>query len=326
MTKSAHWAEHEFAPWRDVEKPRDLALRLRAIAAASPSIYLLEPTGGGLRPVAKPGADPLMAERADLYGDFLSGVVRDFAIEPRSPLLIGVHDRGAPRSDVPLFEYQKQRGSGTMLLPDVDLLTMGFMEDSACIDPIAFDDKLAQAIFVGATTGGIITADMVATLAHPRLRAAAFFADKPGVTFELPLIVQCDTPETANSIAMLGFGSRRRTWSEQLDYRYLLSMDGNGATCSRVARALASCSVLVKYASAFELFYFRGLEAWRHYLPVRRDDDVLAILAQADATRERDRAIARRSETFARHYLSRESCATYTAALLGHYFGWIDRT
>lgn len=322
MDSLVDWAELEFAPWRGV-RPGDLIERLRAFASHWPNVYMFEPVDGMLAPIAKPGADPMLVGRTESYRDYLAAVLHDAEIRPTAPIAIGLHDVGAPHLDLPLFEFQKVRGSGTMLLPDVDLLAMDFMDDADCIDPIAFEDKRDAAIFVGATTGTIITAAMVTRLSHPRLRAAAFFRDKPGVTFELPVIVQCDSPETEALIAALDLGQQRRGWAEQLSYRYLLSMDGNGATCSRVARSLVSNGVLVKYASPHELFYFRGLQAWRHYLPVRRDEDVLTILAQSDAARERDHAIARRSAAFARDHLSREACGRYTAALLRRYFEWI---
>ena len=318
-----HWAALEFAPWRGVRLD-GLARRQRSIAAASPSIFLFHAADGQVAFEAKPGADPLHLQRAELYRAFFERTIRDFAVDARGSFLIGVHDRGHSRYDVPVFEYQKQRGADTMLLPDVDLLAMGFLADECFEDGVAFADKKDEAIFVGSTTGGIISAATVHTLEHPRLRAAVYFKDKPGITFELPVIVQCDSPETEALVAALDVGGRRRTWAEQFCYKYLLSIDGNGANCSRVALALRSHSLLVKYNSPWQLFYFHGLEAWHHYLPVRRDDDVVAILGRGEDTAARDATIVANANAFAREYISEQSCRRFTADLLRQYFAQFD--
>lgn len=78
--------------------------------------------------------------------------------------------------------------------------------------------------------------------------------------------------------------------------------------------------MLVKYNSAWQLFYFYGLDAWRHYLPVRRDEDVLTLVEQSADAVERDRAVAERSADFARSHLSEAACTHYSAALLSLYF------
>ncbi|ARR53666.1 hypothetical protein HY78_09670 [Rhizorhabdus wittichii DC-6] len=316
-----HWAALETAPWRGVAM-EGIDRRLRALVAESPSIFLFHAEGGRIGFESKPGADPIHLQRAGLYRAFIERALRDFDVPARGSFAIGVHDRSHSRYDVPVFEYQKQRGASTMLLPDVDLLAMDFLGGADFVDPVSFADKRDEAIFVGSTTGGIITADTVRTLGHARLRAAMYFKDKPGICFELPAIVQCDSPETEAMVAALGLGDRRREWAEQLSCKYLLSIDGNGANCSRVALALHSNGVLVKYNSPWQLFYFHGLEAWRHYLPVRQDADVVAIVAQARDAVERDAAISMEAGRFARDHLSEAACGRYVAAVMRHYFAW----
>jgi hypothetical protein len=319
MDAIRQWAALEIAPWRGVAID-DVGRRLHALAAESPSIFLFHSADGRIAFDPKPGAAPLHLERAERYRAFIERALRDHAVAGRGSFAIGVHDRSHSRFDAPLFEYQKQRGASSLLLPDVDLLAMDFLRDDGFQDRVAFADKREEAIFVGSTTGGVITADTVRTLDHARLRAAVYFRDRPGISFELPVIVQCDSPETEEMVAALRLGHGRKEWAEQLPCKYLLSMDGNGANCSRVALALRSNSVLVKYNSPWLLFYFRGLEAWHHYLPARRDDDVVTIVEQAAATRVRDAAIAVESARFARDHLSEAACACYTAELMRHYF------
>jgi len=134
---------------------------------------------------------------------------------------------------IPSFAFQKVRGSAVILLPDVDLLSID-LDDPSLEDGFGFEAKVKHAMFVGSTTGRTIDAEVVLSGKHERLRAAVSFKDTPAVTFELPGIAQCDSPETERLIENLGITGRRRSWHEQFGSRYLISIDGNGATCSRV--------------------------------------------------------------------------------------------
>lgn len=312
------WAQREFAAWDGV-RIDDLDRRLTGLAAEDEAVFLFEIADGRVSCADKPHALPLYRQRAELYRAFLGQAVAQAGIAGSGRLAIALADRGASRHGLPVFEYQKQRGAASMLLPDVDLLATGFFAGESYRDTTPFADKRPEAIFIGATTGGLLTAEKVDALDHPRLNAAVYFRDEPGVTFELPEIVQCDGPATEAKVRALGLGSERRAWADHFAYRYLLSIDGNGANCSRVALGLHGQGVLAKYNSPYLLFYFHGLEPWRHYLPVRRHDDVLALLAQAGEAEQRDAAIARRSTAFARAYLSETACLHYTADLLGRY-------
>lgn len=313
------WAAREFAAWDGIRLPR-LDADLRELAAREQAVYLFELGSAGVRCHDKPSATPLHRFRQHLYASFLEKVLGHARLEGERIIAISLDDRSDGRHGLPLFEYQKQRGSPSMLLPDVDLLSTDFFSGPDFEDMVPFARKKAEALFVGATTGGRLTAELVRSLQHPRLRAAMFFRDKPGVIFELPEIVQCDGEETIALIRSLGLGDRRRPWSDHHDYRYLISIDGNGANCSRVALGLRGQGVLAKYNSPWQLFYFYGLDAWRHYLPVRRDEDVLAIIGQSADAVERDRAVAERSAEFARAYLSEAACTHYGSALLSLYF------
>jgi hypothetical protein len=96
-------------------------------------------------------------------------------------------------------------------------------------------------------------------------------------------------------------------------------MDGNGATCSRIAAALMSNSVLCKYDSIHELYYFPLLIPWVHYIPIHEDADVLKVIQMEKKDPGRFREIAENGTAFAKEYLSRESVNKYTSLLLSEY-------
>ena len=158
----------------------------------------------------------------------------------------------------PIFCFQKKRGHRNPLLPDIEFLTNDFYRDPSFIDTIPYEKKIARAVFSGSTTGGHITPSIARALSLPRLRAAGYFQGNERVDFRLPNIVQAG-PEAQAILETMPFCRKPvLDWKEQLQRRFILSIDGNGATCSRVVIALLSNSVLLKYDSDNIMYYFEG--------------------------------------------------------------------
>jgi hypothetical protein len=123
-------------------------------------------------------------------------------------------------------------------LPDIDFLVNDFYRDQSFIDTVPYEKKTARAVFSGSTTGGHITPSVACTLSLPRLRAAGYFQGNDRVDFRLPNIVHA-TPEAQTLLEAMPFCRKPRLdWKEQLQRRFILSIDGNGATCSRVVIGL----------------------------------------------------------------------------------------
>lgn len=321
------WASLELAPWRGVGLRRDTLLAgLREAAARDPSIRIFHIRDGHVAMEepqsmsASPALADLVASRAPLYRGFIQAVVTEHGIDCDVPLAIRLGDRGPEERDAPLFCFHKIRFERAILLPDLDFIISAYYAGAAFHDDRGFADKAPEACFIGATTGGVVSMKRVRADAHERIRAARFFRDKPGVRFEISAVVQCDSDETRREVeGLVPMAAGWRDWQDQFGYRYIISMDGNGATWSRTAVTLASNSVLVKYASASLLYYMHGLEPWVHFLPVRRDDDVLDIIAHAGRTFERDAVIAEAGRAFAVRHFSRAAVTGYMAALLRGY-------
>ncbi len=322
----AGWAESQFTAWRGTNPldPQALRAQLERVEAASASIFLFDFAAGAVSLRHKTRswqdvAEPELLRRARHYLALFREVVAAFGLQACFPLAIDVDDHPLHESGVPLLAFQKRSGSPLILLPDIDLLSGDYFVASEYDDPYAFEDKADAAIFVGATTGGNLTRETVEALSMPRLRSAVFFREVADVTFRLPKIVQFDSDDTVAMVRALDVGGAPASWKEQFGYRYLLSMDGNGATCSRVAIALRSHSVLIKYASDFELFYFAGLAAGKTHLAVARDEDVCKTLDRCRRKPDQAAAIARAGRRFALEHLSRLPVLAYVAHLLEAY-------
>ncbi|WDF72762.1 glycosyl transferase family 90 [Novosphingobium sp. KACC 22771] len=291
-------------------------------------IFVYKFFDGGVELLPKPGVDwdqPLgMHVRAPWYLHLFRMVLAEGNFLFEGTLAMSLEDLAEESKDFPIFSFQKKFGSNLILLPDIDTLQFNFYED-AQDDTRQYDDKSSSGIFIGATTGMAHSEESVAALVSQRLRSGVFFRDKPEVEFRLPMICQCLTPEAHQAIEALGFGVGPGDWAEQFEHKFLLTMDGNGATCSRVVIGLKSNSVPIKYLSPHQLYYFDALRPWYHYIPAYKDEDVLNVI---HAERQRPgmfRHIARHGQKFYADFLSRKPTLAYTGQLLNAYFSCFAR-
>ncbi|MBV9784199.1 MAG: hypothetical protein JO264_10305 [Acidisphaera sp.] len=315
------WCVAQTHAWKDrgIDRPA-AAQEFADLKAQHESVYLFHFSDGDVSAEEKPGVDGGSegTYRVGLYLGWFKEVVSRTGSDLRGTLAMDMHDGPHENPRVPVFGFQNTRGSSSILLPDMDLLAGNFFENHR--DDLAYEDKAAQAVFVGSTTGSMHTVESLRRLENQRIRSALFFRDSPLVEFRLPNIVQCVTPEAADELREMGFGVGPMSWTDQEGSRLLLSMDGNGATCSRVALSLKSNSALVKYDSPHRLFYFSEMVPWRHFIPVGTDEEVLALVRLELAHPGYFRHVADEGRQFHERFLTREAALDYTAAVLREYF------
>ncbi len=319
------WCMRELAGWTLDGRIAPNASALQALNATRPWTFLFSVGPHGATVLPKPASIDTGGEAAQrrltYYRKFLDGAARKAGLAEAITIAVDLNDDPQSSSEVPVFAFQKVTGSNNVLIPDVDFLLAAdnSLPSWLVSDHVPWWHKKNSAVFAGSTTGGPITAEVVRTMSLPRLRAGRFFRDKPGVDYRLTNIVGCDTPETEATLRQMGFGAHRLSWRAQFRHRFIISMDGNGATCSRVAIALRSRSVLLKYGSDRQLYYFYGLVPWEHYVPIDEDGDVLAVLSSAREQPKRFRDISAAGQRFARSFLTREAVECYMATLLQVY-------
>lgn len=323
VSEEARWAAQDVAGWygRGVHQTK-FELEAARLAGAVSSIYRVDIAGGKVQ-VRGGAASPAVSvfeRRIANYCRMLEDTIRAFRLDIATSLLIDVNDMSHLACDVPIFAFQRKvEERSILLLPDVDLVGSGFDISPAVRDDRRWADKENSAVFTGSTTGGFSSIESVRAGTLPRLAAATYFKNVPSVLWELPNIVQCDSIETVELIRSMQLGNVVRSWTEQFCSRIILSMDGNGATCSRVSIALASNSVLAKFASDRELYYFRGLKSGQEYLQLDTFADVEPILSQMAKTPGTYEAVATAGRVFATRHLSRLAAFHYVAELLVRY-------
>ncbi len=317
------WCLKEATYWRRRGVDLTSALeKFRNLNETRPSITLFEIKDGQVTMTPKPGGlreGPVL--RARLYHEFLRKTVKAFSLDINITMAVDLDDGGLALDDFPIFSFQKLAETNAILLPDVDFLDWKFYTANPDhIDPIPYDKKIDSAIFVGASSGGYVTREAIELRSHPRLRSAMFFAGNAKVNFLIPVVVQYDAEETKELLRNMGIGTGNRVeWPEQFRHKFLISMDGNGATCSRVAISLKSNSVLLKYKSPHQLYYFSGLIPWLHFVPIEHDSDIISVIELEEKCPGYFRMFAHEGQNFARNYLGRYPSMKYTALLLRMY-------
>lgn len=320
------WALRETAPWRAAAIPRDrLAAQMARFENNLLPAFIFRIAAGHVDVTDKsnhsdPAAVARLQKRAELYRTLFQDAIGPWCPDLETTLCAFVGDRlGNPRP-FPMFAFQKEESADLPLLPDIDFLFNNFYHGGYFDDSLDYAEKPICASFIGSMTGAIVTQKTIDLLALPRFAAANYFLEHPDVDFKLVPKGDFDSPASAAAAANLPFSTpQTRNWTEQRQNRFLISIDGNGATCSRVAIALRSNSVLLKYASNHVLYYFDGLRPWVHTIPIERHADIETVIRQERATPGLFAGIAEQSKQFAHTYLTRDNVLFYVAALLALY-------
>ncbi len=316
----ARWAASEMLPWALLRPRRAWLTEQFAQLNIAGGCRIFAIAGNRVAAWPKPPEAEItdtVALRGDEYHAFLADVAQLLPPALATEVCIAMADSLHTHYPIPMMTLQKQANDAALLIPDMEFLQHGYFAGAEFNDAFRYEEKWTRAVFSGATTGGPISEHGVRTLALPRIRAATHFDGSMLVDFRLPAIVQCTDTAAEALLRASPFCQRPRLdWATQYRYRFLISMDGNGAPCSRQYLALRSQSALLMYESPNLLFYFRGLVPDTQYVPIRQDQDVERVIAAELASPGNFRAVAENGRSFANTYLTQEMRRRYMAMLL----------
>ena len=317
------WCLEQIAPWRPLKLGRQQVLdRFHQLNLMEPNVFLFMVKKRLVELVDKPVTArhayyEASLVRAVMYREFFQRVVRSVDLDIETVLAVFVGDGSLESPDVPVFAFQKRSGNRSLLLPDVDLILPDFLSSGLYQDPFRYEEKRCSAVFAGSTTGGSLSVEAIRKGIVPRVRAGLFFHSNKTVFFHLPQVTPCQSPEAEELLRGVGFGGGERiTWADQFGHRFMLSMDGNGPSCARIAIGLKCNSVLMQYVSDHSMYYFSGLRPWLHYLPIERDEDVARLVSQEASSPGLFEPIARAGQNFVETFLTPDQVISYTSRLL----------
>ena len=318
------WCAVQLGPWRDGSVDRETAAEeYRRINDEKEDFFLFRIDGGDVRWEPKPRF-PETARWLEVRIDFYLSLIRlALGVEalPNGLLIpIAVGDIPFSSDVAPVFSFQKLRPMICPLVNDPDFVYLNYYVDDMYTDRIPYAEKKTSAVFVGSTTGAGHTVESIQALSSERISAAVTFRDDPRVDFRLPSVVQCVTQEAEDLLKQMGFGDAAYiSWQDQYRHKFLLSLDGNGATCSRVALSLKSNGVLLKYNSDSMLYYFYTMIPWVHYIPIWEHADVFKVIEREERHPGLFEFIADNGRDFYNRYLTKEGAAQYAWTLFSEF-------
>lgn len=204
-----------------------------------------------------------------------------------------------------LSSCRRASTTGQVLIPDFEFLRgHGALEGAvdAAIERYPWSEKTPIAFWRGVTTGGRFAtaafreaprARLVLTsLEAPDLVDARFTALKQGAE---------NNPELGDP----RYRAPSVSPAESLRFRYLVDVDGNSSSWSRLVWLLRSNSAVLKQASPFLQWYYPWLLPGHHYVAL--EPDLADLTSVVRSLRERDavaRAVADAGRSFALEHLS----------------------
>jgi hypothetical protein len=276
------WATSQLSPWLNLNFSNEFYRdQLRHVNITNPNIVLYRLQDNECYPIEKPDylekiITSNVHNRRILYKHFIDLAIRKRESKIQTIIAVCLEDLDPSPNTIPIFSFQKDRKSKSILLPDPDFFYFSFYDTSLPYDVLPYQNKFDRAIFIGATTGcGTITKNKILEKKIPRVNSFHYFQNSKFVDFYLPKIVQCENSIVETMLRQMGVGQNvQLSLDEQYSHKFIISIDGNGAACSRVCTALKSNSVLMKYDSDSVLYYFQYLLPWVHYIPICSDSDV----------------------------------------------------
>lgn len=233
-------------------------------------------------------------------------------------------------NDINVFSYSVSNDYNDIMVPTPDVIK--FIHD---MEPYKnknynhdWDSKIPKAIFRGSVTT-CVGNDNPRILSHLLSLEYPDYLDSRLVGFmDYPLLLNNDD-KTSNFISIenlpeLGDKSKFMSMKDQLNYKYILHIDGF-VSAWRLIYFLFSKSVILKVDSEWKEYFYDLLQPWVHYIPIKKDlSDLVQII---DWCRNNDnicKQIAENAHTFATKYLNEKSVYDYMQLLLFEYYNPIE--
>lgn len=232
-------------------------------------------------------------------------------------LYFGDHiDRDAEHAPVLCFCRRRAR-VGQVLVPDFEILRGHERLDRSverAARRVPWSARTRQAFWRGVTTGGRFDEPRWESI--PRARLVAASRARPDlIDARFTRFVQ--GAEANPTLATRDWRSVEISPADSVRFRYLIDVDGNSSSWSRLRWVLRSGSLVLKQSSDFAQWYYRWLAPGRHYVPVAHDLGDLASTIQW--ARDNDGAaqvIGEEGRRFAHRHLGRAEAFLHLLAVL----------
>ncbi len=106
---------------------------------------------------------------------------------------------------------------------------------------------------------------------------------------------------------------------DHLQYKYLISIDGNRCSWERLVWHLHSNSLVFKHQTNQVQWFFKGISPYKDYVPILNEDDIPIQIAWANTHPKEVQSIIKNANKFIEDNLALEDLCVYIIALLQEY-------
>lgn len=265
---------------------------------------------------------PWTKTRLDIVKQFFKKLVRRYLL-PDIDFLLSLHDSFEEDFNVPIFSFAKNRASShTVLFPDFEALSDPNSLIRQCdLASMSHPWHLKQdkIFWRGATTGGIY--QMHTYLDFPRVKLV-FLSNEHSSWLDAAFTSHCQSSQDV--LNLIAAQSRPLEpyvcMEDHFFYKYLIDIDGNSCTYSRCRWILLSNSTLLKPDSPNIQWYYKAMQPWEHYVPLRADlSDLLDTYTWLQSHETQAQQIALSGHHLGHLIFSEEAIEDYAITLLGEY-------
>lgn len=188
---------------------------------------------------------------------------------------------------LPTFGFQKRINETGILIPYMEHLLHNLSKFSHDAQRYAWPSKQDTLFWRGASTGGVYNRDNWRNF--PRSRLVQKCQNNTQLNCDAAFYFLPQTTPDAKQEMMTELGTKPpKPLLEQMQYKYIISLDGNGACAGRFEKLVSGSSLVLKQESPSFEFYYNAFKPYQHYVPVHFNMDNLEEQIQWARTHEQD--------------------------------------
>jgi len=235
-------------------------------------------------------------ERQTNVLNYIKTIMEKFNSKLNCKLVIGLED--GYMGDKGICVFSKKTNGKNTLIPDAYAMNE-YGTSLTKNDPYVY--KIPKAIFAGFSTGNMVDLEK-----NERLSFSNWALDQDGIDSYITGIVQINEEMVSTSYPRYKeFMNKYISEEEQMKYKYIISIDGNGPAWNRIPWILNSKSILIKKQSDMINWYYPLLEENRHYISFDTNESILGALKNNDSQ------IIKNANAFVKDYLDKDSQMLY---------------
>lgn len=247
---------------------------------------------------------------------------------PDIDLVLAVKDGIRNPDELPVFTFQKHRDAAGILHPYYTHKPSTIGKMKAGVDKYPWESKKNKLFWRGKTTGGMYTSENWRTFPRAKLVDRCHQSDMKSICDAAFYgYVQC-TEEVPGLIdAAFGGVKSPIPMPEQMQFKFVASLDGNGPCSGRSEQLLSGNSVVFKQDSDMIEFYYEGIKPNVHFVPIQSHmTDLAEKLEYALEHDDEMKKIASNMYDFSQENLDFNSVACYMKNLFEEYAKLQDYT